>query len=93
MQETKQPETGTLDGMADLARMGGRTLVYVREVLAGDVIEELDEADSAELAEIPANTVLYALHAADGARLALMGDRDVAFAAARQNEMTPVNVH
>ncbi|MGV6800884.1 MAG: DUF1150 family protein [bacterium] len=77
----------------EFSQHGARNLVYIREVLAGDVINDLDEVDSQELAAIPADTILYSLHAADGARLALMGDREVAFAAARQNEMIPVNVH
>lgn len=37
--------------------------------------------------------VAYAIHAADGTELAVMADRDVAFAAVRQNGMEPVSVH
>ncbi|PJA60546.1 MAG: DUF1150 domain-containing protein, partial [Rhodobacterales bacterium CG_4_9_14_3_um_filter_71_31] len=39
------------------------------------------------------DAALYAIHDASGARLALVGDRDLAFVVARQNEMTPVSVH
>jgi hypothetical protein len=35
----------------------------------------------------------YAIHAADGRAVAVMPDRDVAFAAIRQNELEPVSVH
>ena len=34
-----------------------------------------------------------AIHAADGTRMALMNDRDTAFAAIRQNDLEPVSVH
>mgnify|MGYP001628233685 FL=1 len=36
---------------------------------------------------------LYALHTADGERLALVRDRRLAFVLARQNNMDPVTVH
>jgi hypothetical protein len=35
----------------------------------------------------------YAIHAADGRAVAVMADREVAFAAIRQNELEPVSVH
>jgi len=35
----------------------------------------------------------HAIHAADGTHMATMSDRDVAFAAVRQNNMEPVSVH
>ncbi|HEV2188618.1 MAG TPA: DUF1150 family protein [Stellaceae bacterium] len=35
----------------------------------------------------------YAVHAADGTQMALIADRDLAFAVVRQNEMEPVSVH
>jgi hypothetical protein len=35
----------------------------------------------------------YAIHAADGRAVAIMADREVAFAAIRQNELEPVSVH
>jgi hypothetical protein len=37
--------------------------------------------------------VAYAVHAADGTPVAVFADRDVAFAAVRQNDMEPVSVH
>lgn len=35
----------------------------------------------------------YAIHAADGTKMASMSDRDTAFAAVRQNDLEPVSVH
>ncbi|MFI4948477.1 MAG: DUF1150 family protein [Alphaproteobacteria bacterium] len=35
----------------------------------------------------------YAVHAADGARIAVIANRDLAFAVVRQNDMEPVSVH
>lgn len=36
---------------------------------------------------------LFAVHAADGTEMAVIADRDVAFAAVRQHSMEPVSVH
>jgi hypothetical protein len=35
----------------------------------------------------------YAIHAANGTPLAVMDNRDVAYAAIRQNELEPVSLH
>jgi hypothetical protein len=35
----------------------------------------------------------YAVHAADGTQIALLPDRDVAFATVRQHDLEPVSVH
>lgn len=77
----------------ELAEYGGRRLVYVRSVVVRDVWDELDEGDDSSLFDIPDDTIVYSVHAANGDRLALVGDRDIAFAAARQQEMNPVSVH
>lgn len=77
----------------EFAELGGRKLVYVRAVVAGDVMDEIDMEDGFGDLDIPDDATLYAVHAADGERLALVGDRDIAFAAARQYEMNPVSVH
>ena len=64
---------------------------YVRPVLAGEVRDEIErESDGVVFSD---DQLLYALHAADGSRIALMSNRDIAFAAARQHEMTPVSLH
>ena len=70
-----------------------RKICYVRPVLARDVRDEI-EREAQEVSEAFADdSVLYALHGEDGARIALMSDREIAFAAARQHEMTPLSVH
>ena len=35
----------------------------------------------------------FAIHAADGTQIAVLADRDIAFATVRQNDLEPVNVH
>ena len=39
------------------------------------------------------DAVAFAIHAADGTQLALLPDRDTAFATVRQNEIEPLSVH
>lgn len=77
----------------DFAELGGRKLVYVRAVVAHDVIDDLLDDDGELSIEVEAGDVLYSVHSSSGERLALVGDRDLAFAAARQHEMNPVSVH
>lgn len=77
----------------ELAEMGGRKLVYIRPVLAGDVSEYLMDDDGYVSYDLDDDATLYSVHAADGERIALVGDLELAFAAARQQEMNPVNVH
>ena len=35
----------------------------------------------------------YAVHAADGTQIAVLADRDVAFATVRQHDLEPLSVH
>jgi hypothetical protein len=64
----------------------GERIVYVRPVDVADLPDEI----RAEIGDID---TIYAVHDADGARLALVRDRRMAFALARQNDMAPVAVH
>lgn len=64
----------------------GRAIVYVRPVAVADLSAELQQ--QAEGFE-----TIYAVHRPDGERLALVADRKLAFALARQNDMAPVYVH
>lgn len=60
-------------------------IVYIRPV---------DPDEIPEPARSQANAaVFYAIHDAEGNRLAVTTNRDTAFILARQNEMTPVSVH
>ncbi|SNR47547.1 DUF1150 family protein [Puniceibacterium sediminis] len=61
-------------------------LVYVRPVLFADLPEDVQE-------QIEDQDILYAVHRADGERLALVTDRSMAFSLARQNDLAPVTVH
>lgn len=61
-------------------------IVYVRPVAVADLPEEVR-------AQAGGRATLYALHGSDGERLALVADRRLAFALARQNDLAPVNVH
>lgn len=61
-------------------------IVYVRAVLVEDLPEDVrDQAGDLER--------LYAVHNAEGDRLALVRDRRLAFTVARQNDLAPVSVH
>ena len=39
------------------------------------------------------DVVVYGIHAPDGRLLGVAPDRDIAFAAARQHQLTPLSVH
>jgi hypothetical protein len=61
-------------------------IVYVRPVLVAELPDEIR-------AQAEGLDTLYAVHREDGERLALVADRRLAFAIARQNDLAPVNVH
>ena len=69
----------------NLADLAGK-IVYVKPVAVSDLPEELRE-QAGEL------TTIFAVHDAMGAQLALVADRNLAFALARQHDMRPVTVH
>ena len=72
--------------------LGAPELVYVREIRASDVMADVAGTIARGLSVDPEAT-LYAVHGADGERLAVMLDRDAAFAAAVAHELEPVSVH
>lgn len=61
-------------------------IVYVRAVSVADLPQEVRE-------QAVGHDTLYAVHDAEGQRLALVHDRSLAFALARQNDLDPVTVH
>ena len=63
-----------------------RAIVYVRPVWVADLPSDLQ-------AQAEGFEIIYAVHRADGERLALVADRKLAFALARQHDMAPVSVH
>ena len=61
-------------------------LVYIRPVNVSDLPDDVrDQAEGRDH--------VYAVHSAEGERLALVADRKLAFILARQNDFAPVNVH
>ena len=52
-------------------------------------------ADIAYVRPVPTEdgSIAYAIHATDGRAVAVMAEREVAFAAIRQNDLEPVSVH
>ncbi|MFD2173315.1 DUF1150 family protein [Rhodobacter lacus] len=67
-------------------QMGGERILYVRAVAVSDLPEDIR-------AQAGDATQIYALHAANGERLALVKDRWTAFQLARANEAVAVSVH
>lgn len=63
-----------------------RPIVYVRAV-------KVDELPQDMQAQAGGLETLYAVHNAEGERLALVRDRKLAFLLARQHDMEPVTVH
>lgn len=61
-------------------------IVYVRSVAVADLPQEVRE-------ESQGLETIYALHAPDGERLALVANRRLAFELARENDFAPVTVH
>ena len=70
----------------DFDELKSERLVYVRPVKVADLPEEVQE-------QAEGSAEIYAVHNADGERLALVRDRSMAFMLARQNDFAPVNVH
>lgn len=74
------------------AALGAPTLVYVRPIKAAEVLEGA-QAETADGLAVDPEQMLYAVHRADGARLAVLGDKQSAVAAALAHELAPVSVH
>ncbi|MFO0541831.1 MAG: DUF1150 family protein [Phenylobacterium sp.] len=67
-------------------------MVYVRPIRAAEILASTPTG-RIEGIELDPDQVLYAVHRADGERLAVLGDRDSAMAAAVAHELAPVSVH
>ena len=61
-------------------------IVYIRPVDKKTLPKDVQ-------AQLVDQNELYAVHDADGERLALVADRTLAFVLARQNDFAPVSVH
>ena len=75
------------------AALGAPQLVYVRPIEAREILSQIVIETEGEGPDIQPDQILYAVHGADGARLAVLADRDMAYAAAYAHELAPVSVH
>jgi len=75
----------TPDAMAEI---GLQTHVYVRAVQAGDIAAEIEGQ-----IDVSPDTWLYAVHAANGVRVAIVDSRAGAFEGARAYGYEPLSVH
>jgi hypothetical protein len=74
------------------AALGAPELVYVRPIMAKEIMGAAP-LQAVKGFDLQPDQVLYAVHRADGARLAVLTDRDSAVAAALAHELAPVSVH
>jgi len=75
-----------MDHKFDFGDGSEEQIVYVRPVPEDELPDDLR-------GQIDRSEPIYALHDAEGQRLALVASRALGFVLARQNEMNPVNVH
>ena len=74
------------------AALGEPSLVYVRPVKAAEILADAPTAQ-VEGFQLDPEQTLYAVHRADGQRLAVLTDKQAAVAAALAHELAPVSVH
>ena len=72
--------------------LGAPDLVYVRPVKAAEIFADTP-IEAIQGIDLDPDQTLYAVHRADGERLAVMMDRNSAVAAALAHELAPVSVH
>lgn len=61
-------------------------MVYIRPVTVADLPNDMQE-------QAEGRDHIYGVHSSEGLCLALVKDRNLAFALARQNDLAPVEVH
>lgn len=69
----------------DFKRLEQR-MVYIRPVTVADLPDDMRE-------QAEGRDHIYGVHTPEGQCLALVKDRNLAFALARQNDLAPVEVH
>ena len=74
------------------AALGAPNLVYVRPIKASEILGETP-VEAAQGFSLDPDQTLYAVHRADGERLAVLTDRNSAVAAALAHDLAPVSVH
>ncbi len=77
----------------DFAALGAPDLVYVRPVKAAEILATATDGGDATPLQLDPERTFYAVHRADGERLAVLTDRNAAMAAALAHELAPVSVH
>lgn len=75
-----------MDTRYDFGATEENRIVYVRPVRVEDLPDEVR-------AQLGGQGTVYSVHDAQGAQLALVRDRRLAFVLARQNDLAPVAVH
>ena len=70
----------------DFGPEAGERIVYVRPVAVADLPEAVRQ-------QAMGLETVYSVHSGTGERIALVRDRRLAFALARQNDLAPVSVH
>jgi len=75
-----------MDSEFDFAHHGRRRKAYVRLIKNSDLPEDMQ-------IETNGFDEIYAIYDEDGEQLALVKDRELAFAVARTNDFVPENVH
>lgn len=75
------------------AALGAPDLVYVRPISGAEVLASIPAQGEAMKLDLNPNQTFYAVHRADGERLAVLSDRNAAMAAALAHELAPVSVH
>lgn len=74
------------EATSDAETLEDDRIVYVRTVHSEDLPEDIRE-------QMGETGIFYAVHNAEGERLALVKDRRMAFVLARENDLSPVAVH
>lgn len=74
------------------AALGGPNLVYVRPIKAAEIMADTP-VEVIRGFDLKPDQTLYAVHRANGERLAVLGDKNAAVAAALAHELAPVSVH
>ncbi len=75
-----------MDTKHDLAELEAGRVVYVRSIQTSDLPEDVQ-------LQVDGLDHIYAVCNTEGERLALVKDRELAFALARHHDMAPVAVH
>lgn len=75
--------------LEDFRALGAPDVVYIRSVRAAEVFDK----DNLAKQPFSPDDMLFAVHDAAGERLAVLIDRESAFAAAMAHDLEPLSVH